>query len=273
MGVIRLYNWLSIDICLGVLVSVWFVNDRLPPSLYYYHYTAFFLTVFCIYNLDHLLDSLTDLGISPQHRRLFFRDNRIQLWFLLGFGVLTDCFFILKLPLDTFLAGVLLGLVVIVYLLLVHIKTTLNPWLKEILIAFVYSMSIHFIVNPFRIGCANGWLSALCYFGLALQNIILIHVSETQEDKRTKSNNLINSQGYKLVYWVFNVCSFVSIVGILIFSSQGDGNQIQAGGFLLMTAWNVGLLILAKKVNELGVLRPLAEMVFIWPSVFMLLER
>lgn len=78
-----LFSWLSLDVVIGAMASLYFFQELLHVSLDWHAYVLLGLAVWTIYNLDHLLD-VRKIANTSSPRRAFHRRYQV----LLGVGIL-----------------------------------------------------------------------------------------------------------------------------------------------------------------------------------------
>ncbi len=78
-----LFSWLSLDVVIGAMASLYFFQELLHVSLDWHAYILLGLAVWTIYNLDHLLDA-RKIANTSSPRRAFHRRYQV----VLGVGIL-----------------------------------------------------------------------------------------------------------------------------------------------------------------------------------------
>lgn len=81
--VFHVFSWLSLDVVIGAMVSLYFFQELLHVSLDWPAFVLLGLAVWTIYNLDHLLDARKITNTSSP-RRAFHRKHQV----ILGVGIL-----------------------------------------------------------------------------------------------------------------------------------------------------------------------------------------
>lgn len=74
-----LISWLSLDVVIGAMASLYFFQELLHVSLDWSAFVLLGLAVWTIYNLDHLLDARR-IANSSSPRRAFHRRYQVVLW-------------------------------------------------------------------------------------------------------------------------------------------------------------------------------------------------
>ena len=78
-----LFSWLSLDVVIGAMASLYFFQELLHVSLDWPAFVLLGLAVWTIYNLDHLLDA-RKIADTSSPRRAFHRRHQV----VLGVGIL-----------------------------------------------------------------------------------------------------------------------------------------------------------------------------------------
>lgn len=183
--ILRWISWLSIDVVLGAVAGMLFFSKLFHVNLPWQPYLLLGMAVWCIYNLDHLLDSY-QAGEKLSGRRRFHHKARIPV--LVSIGVLGMLGLVggfwwfgwgLELQLTLLLGGMIGG---IRFLVLKFGK----GWMKELSIALFYVIGISWL--PFlRSNPLDGstWLGIffILYVLLAILNLLILSLLDQEEDR------------------------------------------------------------------------------------------
>ncbi|TFV93481.1 hypothetical protein E4S40_14625 [Algoriphagus kandeliae] len=183
--IIRWISWLSIDVVLGAVAGMLFFSKLFHVALPWQPYVLLGMAVWCIYNLDHLLDA-QKVGEKLSGRRQFHHQARVPVLIVIGILGLLGLvggfwWFGWGLELQwTFLLGGLIG--GIRFLVLKFGK----GWMKEFSIALFYVIGISWL--PFLRSNSLDWsawhgLFFLLYLLLANLNLLILSFLDQEEDQ------------------------------------------------------------------------------------------
>jgi hypothetical protein len=191
----RWFTWLSGDVVVGAIAGMLFFSKLLRTDISWEIYGLLGVAVWCIYTLDHLLDSRTIPFDSPMDRHLVHRIYSKSLWWMLGgiagIGIIWAVV-LLGFGLE-FQVGVGLILVVLggIYWIRKQVKSLI--WIKELFTAVFYVVGIswyswlQFSSVDFR------WelvAITLIYVLLAFLNLLMLSSLDLSKDKRAGFHSL-----------------------------------------------------------------------------------
>ncbi len=178
------YNFLSFDIAGGGLVGMAFMAKFKNISLSFPIYFGLFISIWLIYNFDHILDIKAKV-FSKSSRRYFFQKHSHSLKYVLGFGFLLGFLNLFFLPYIILKYGLILTLGVGFYFFMLSKLSIIFFFQKEFTGALLYTIGIFL---PIQVSGKN-FLDlqsihvVLLYFILAFQNIMLFAYFESEQDR------------------------------------------------------------------------------------------
>ena len=217
-------RYLSLDVVFGALSGGIFAMKLFNVRMITAWWFILALSVWLIYNADHLLDTLQIKEKVSFGRRLFYKKNYKKLLVTTLLLSIVTIYLSLKfLPLSVILAGIILGLSVVVYLVLIQFfGTKKSLWLqKELIVAAIYSTGIFLV--PFLSAYPNinirQILIFFSYFLIVWADILLIALFEYAMDLKNGFSSLPIILGYNrtiflmqiLLFTAFLVLSFTNI--------------------------------------------------------------
>jgi 4-hydroxybenzoate polyprenyltransferase len=141
MGIVKYYriaNLLSIDVAFGAICCSLFFSRLLSVKPDILTMLTLGVTVWSVYTFDHLKDSISTSHVRAWGRRAFHHRHRRVLSIALILSVTFACIALFFLPRPVILRGVLIIIPVVIYL----IFQDRLPWLKEALVAVLYTGGI-----------------------------------------------------------------------------------------------------------------------------------
>ena len=181
-----LLSWLSLDVVLGAMASMYFFQELVHVQLEGYVFLLLGLAVWTIYSLDHLLDTQkSTLCSSP--RRVFYSQNKRSLSLAIlvaGIGGLVGAFY-------GFGWGTELQLTLILLLAMGGCRWAIQkfgpPALKEVSIALFYVIGSLWIPMLRAEGVDLSWQAFVfgaVFFSLALLNLWMLSFLDREEDRQ-----------------------------------------------------------------------------------------
>ncbi len=219
----EIFNHLSLDIALGSVISSLFLSFFLKVQPNENSLILLALTVWCIYTLDHLLDSLKGplhtLSQRHQfHKQHFNQLGRILIVVLLLIGILL--FFI---PKTTLLAGTVLSSFLLAYLLSVHLLKHKFIIHKEFVIALIYTAGI--CIGPISQMkeplIQNQYLVISTFFTIVLFNLLLFSLMDKKNDKSANFPSIVTSLGDKTTHLILKTLGFLEVVLLIVILQKG----------------------------------------------------
>jgi len=140
----KVFRVLSLDVVIGVAASALFANHLMQLHLNVYWIIILVLATWSFYTFDHLVDGFKTKDKALIFRHLFHYKYRIPLSILAiisAFAAMILAYFYLEKVVIT--AGLLLGLIGLIYFLILSFTSKKNIFFqKELIIAFVYVVGI-----------------------------------------------------------------------------------------------------------------------------------
>ncbi len=186
----RYFTWLSGDVVVGAMAGMLFFERLLRTHLDWQVYGILAVSVWCVYTLDHLLDSRLIRDSSIEDRHSFHAKNSRILWILLFVGVLAGivwAYVSLKLSRD-FLTGAGLACIILLLILGVRRLASYWIWLKESGTAVFYVIGISFLPMLRTDSSLLSWkefILLLIYVLLAYLNLLMLSWLDRAKDKQS----------------------------------------------------------------------------------------
>jgi hypothetical protein len=267
-------NLLSLDVVLGAVAGMLFFSDLLNTSTPFEVYTLLGIAVWCIYSIDHLLDSRkikVDKEVSARHsfHQKYFKSILLAVALFVFFGVLLLVFSestkSLRMP-----GGTLAGVVVIWFFIL-HKTSLQSSWLKEVSTAFVYVAGIS--LAPIVLSGKENldhffWVFVTVYFFLALLNLLILSYLDEGEDKELGFGSVLtvlSRENLKFLIILIGLFLVVSGLGLLFFFPSYY--SIYASVFMLIAAFH--LLEFFRKGQKKETTRIKLEASFLLPFILL----
>ncbi len=263
----------SIDVVIGTLAmgmfAVKWCNVSLPVAWWF----ILGLSVWIIYTSDHLIDSLKKKQKATiyRHRLHHLLKNylRILTFVLMAITILLS---ILYLDKKTILAGIGLGVLVIIYLLSITVANRKNSYFfKELFIAFIYVTGIWLM--PIVHCHTNTTFSTigmlLLFILLAISEGVIISLYERSLDISDSFQSFSTHFGRMKTKKFVLVLLIVALTGsltLLVFFPE----KIHAMGFLISAVMSVILLLLLyfpTFFTKRNAYRLVGELVFWLPGI------
>jgi len=188
---------------LGILASGIMASRlyNVQPGLSWY--IILFLTAWCIYLTDHLMDGFRLKGAATNKRHLFFYKNRRIILILLLFLIACDAFLTWTfLPFRFICIGSVLGLLVILYLWAIKFAGTLSYLVfpKEILVGILYTAGIWGF--PFLLigekQLFPDLIPLFIFFLIVVTNLFLYSWFEQDQDRADLQKSLLVYAGQRI---------------------------------------------------------------------------
>lgn len=268
---IRLFNTLSFDTAFGAVSFVFIISYSQQVEINYFVYSALFISVLSIYNLDHLLDAIKLKDLPKSYRHTYYQNNRkaLIIWQLLLFFIgLVILFYI---PAKVFWAGVGLLLSIGIYFWVIFSFTETNWIFREVIVAIGYTVAVVFvpIINSgFSLNLNFFWIFSIIFL-IALSNLWVFSIYDIEIDHNQKHHSIAKT--LKVPY-LRKLVRVVLLMAILV--TLGYTYYYQAwvlGGTLFFTEF-MYLLLLEKTVyfNKNEYYRLVGESVLVFPGMVLL---
>lgn len=198
--------WLNV-VCLDApLVATtwqWFFAQNFRVSLPVISRVALFLTAWLIYLIDRLVDSISLPGDSARTLREAFclRHKNVWVGLILTIAMLDTVFVFWRLDHDVFVAGIILGVIAIIYLTInfAFSKLWATIPLKEIVVGFLFAAGTFLALVPefslatSRITKSIITFSVFIFASLCSLNCISIAVWERDLDRMQGKHSVATS--------------------------------------------------------------------------------
>jgi len=169
---------LSLDIVIGALILLRFFCAQLSVEVEWEVYALLAGTIWLIYTTDHLRDA-EKASHSSRERYLFHQKHRKILIGIALIVLIVMIPLVLFVPIIITLAGGILALLSILYLLIQHKLSTIFS--KEIYVALVYTIGV--LMVPFLLSQQFRFDLFVSLFLLALVNLLIYSWYERADDQ------------------------------------------------------------------------------------------
>ncbi|WP_258099510.1 UbiA family prenyltransferase [Marinoscillum pacificum] len=261
----KYFRWLSLDIVLGAIFFLAFLERYYQVNLSIHVYFALGSAVWLIYTTDHLMDGASLANPSSDRHRFH---KRYFKWLISAGGLvlilaLVNVYF---LEIDIVRNGAIVSACSVSYLLLVYFFRKL--WVKEILVALVYSIGIY--LAPISMVDSFSYLDVILIFqlsGVAFLNLLIFSFYDRHSDNKDGFNSLVLRLGDYRSRLSIVTCAMVIVLSCLV---TGLGSPIQVL-YLLMTAILLLVFLMPKLFNTSALYRTIGDGIFYLPGIFVLL--
>lgn len=269
------FNILSLDVVIGAMAGLLFFADLLGVTVFWEVYLLLGMAVWCIYSIDHLMDSRTIKNSKvafPRHvfHKRYFKTilTVVLLFAVVGFVLML---FMEKL-LFLFKPGFLLSTLIVVWFAVLYKSGQKAAWLKEISTALVYVSGIALAPVLLKgIGelTFHFWLFASIYFAIALLNLFILSHTDAKVDHSEGSGSILSviSKNVleKFIFWI-GLLLFILLVGMLIYLPSYF--KMHTGILLLIVGLH--LLYFFSKNQKKEALRQKLEASFMIPLILLI---
>ncbi|MEQ8469972.1 MAG: hypothetical protein RIC35_02235 [Marinoscillum sp.] len=262
----KYYRWLSLDIVLGAIFFLAYLEKFFQVSLAWNVYFALGSAIWLIYTTDHLIDAKSvDRPTSGRH--LFHQRFFSLLIFAGGLIFMAALINIYFLDVRIIKNGALLSALCIGYLLAVYFFKKL--WIKEVLVAGVYALGIFLAPATLTRIELSAIPLIIQLFSVALLNLLVFSYYDVDSDKEDGFNSLVIRLGKVKSSQLIKGIVIVIIVSVICFS-WSEINQIQ-GLYFVMTCTLLLVHCAPKffKVNDRY--RTVGDGIFYLPGLLLLL--
>lgn len=258
-------NILSLDVVAGAVISAAFFARLFDVSLPVSVLASLGLTVWIIYTVDHLRDAMTIPRIASTDRHRFHQKYFRRMFAMLAIACVIDAITVLFLPGPTLWAGLMLGGIVLMYLILQRYL----KFLKEFFVACLYTAGIVLpavvmtdaAIPPVHI------LIIGKFFITAWMNLLLFSLFDYQEDKRHLQHSFVTWFGPASTRIGIVVLGLVNIVsGLWLWTFDVR----IAAVFIAMNLLLLSILLLGKRMVVNDYYRMLGDAVFFIPVLYLL---
>lgn len=214
----RYVNILSIDTAVGAVVSAMFFAKLIAANVWIYGKVALGLTVWIIYTADHLLDARKVKGEASSERHRFHQKHFRLLLSVMVVAVIIDLIMVSFMRKSLLQYGIALSVVVALYLII----SRYLKMLKEIFIAFIYTLGVMLPGLADREHLMDQWDLLLMFnFGLiAVANLLIFSWFDVQKDQTDGHPSFVTFYGRRktktVVYGLFAALVAISIYLIAV---------------------------------------------------------
>lgn len=264
----RLYqhiNILSLDVVAGAVISALFFAALLGVSPGPMSMVALAVTVWIIYTADHLQDAMAIPTVASTDRHRFHQRHFRVILGAVIVAAAADLTLLWFLSVATLRAGVILGAIVLVYLVLQrHLK-----FLKEFFVASLYTAGI---LLP-SLALMENSLSPIHYLVItkfvitAMMNLLLFSLFDHQQDRVHQQHSFVTWFGPRSTRM-----GILCLGGLNILSGMWlwEIDTRAAAVFILMNLTLLSLLFLGRRVGTDNYYRILGDAVFFLPAIYLL---
>ena len=135
----------SLDVAAGSVMMGIYASVILKTHSPFSWYVILFLAVWVFYTADHLLDAIKSKGESTIRRHkahYIYRNKLLPIWIMVA--LFTGLMALYTLEIKIIYAGLILGIFILIYFILLYFNRKRFPWLlqKELIIGVVYVAGI-----------------------------------------------------------------------------------------------------------------------------------
>ena len=207
-------RWLSLDIVLGAIFFLAYLEKYYQTDLSGNVYMALASAIWLIYTTDHLLDARS-LGVPTSDRHAFHKKYYKQLIFVAGAILCLGFVNIYFLEIEIIRNGAILSAISVAYLLLVYFIRKL--WVKEVVVAMVYAVGI--FLGPWTmIDHLSLWdhLLLIQLIGIALLNLLIFSYYDRMTDLQDGFNSIVLRLGTRVSQFVIITLGLLLILSCLM---------------------------------------------------------
>jgi 4-hydroxybenzoate polyprenyltransferase len=216
----KYFRWLSLDIVLGAIFFLCYLEDYYRLSLSYHVYFALASAIWLIYTVDHLIDAHSS-SVQVCDRHGFHKKHFSRLILVGGLVLSLALVNLYFLEIELLKVGALLAAFCVLYLLLVYFHKRF--WVKELLVAVVYSLGI--FLAPFVQATVGNYdfILAIQLAFIAFANLLIFSKFDLKKDHESGFNSLAIRLGKYRTDWLIQVVIIGDIVGSGISFISGWG--------------------------------------------------
>ena len=269
----RIFNALSLDVAVGACMSAAFVAAWLGVSLTVPTLFALGICVWIIYTLDHLIDAKTIRHRPHTFRHWFHQQHFNKISVAVAIAGFTELVLLRYLPYPTLIWGFCLLLVVALYFLMLWWLRFKKNYVKELLIAGVYTAGVFLpavSISKSPLGGGLGLLFLLLLL-IALSNLLIFSVLERRSDIMDEQKSLATMLGEvraKQILWLLLIGGMsIALGGMLLTSAR----EALAHGVLLLINIVLGLILIFPSWRKRDNYRFIGDGVFYILLIFILL--
>ncbi len=258
-------RWLSLDIVLGAIFFLAYLEKYYQTSLSWNVYLALASAIWLIYTTDHLLDARS-LSVPTSERHLFHKKNFKGLVFISGLILCLGLVNMYFLEIEVIRNGAILSAISVAYLVLVYFIRRL--WVKELVVALVYAMGV--FLGPWSMIEDFSYLDIILLIqliGIALLNLFIFSFYDRVADLKDGFNSLVlrlgaNASQFAII--TLGICLMIACVAI------GIHQEIQQL-YLVMISILMIVHLLPNTFSKSAFYRTVGDGIFYLPGLFLLL--
>jgi hypothetical protein len=275
---IDLYKYisiLSIDVATGATICAGFFARYFEVFISLKLYTALWLTVWLIYNVDHLLDGGKLKGNAISIRYKWHYENAHNLWPFCILAAIYLLSLVYALPYPIFIAGLQLGIMVIIYFFIAQTNFIRKFIPKEAFVAALYTGGVFLPIYAQLDYYQTDLLAFMfLFFLLAYSNLCTISLIEHSMDESQNMSSISTQFGQKTTSYIIQtlfVLFFVCLMGSAIFFNDRKYYDfvevlLLMAGLMYLVYWKRKYLIPEEMYRMIG------DTVFLLPAFFMMMR-
>lgn len=264
----RLYqhiNILSLDVVAGAIICALFFARIFAVQICPLVLAALAVTVWIIYTLDHLRDARSIPAPASTDRHRFHQEHSKSISVVVAVMVAVDITLLFFLPGPVFWAGLALGGVVMLYLILQRYL----KFLKEIFVAFLYTAGVVLPSLPYIAGSILPvHLLILGKFMVtALMNLLLFSLFDLHVDRSQQQHSFVTWFGARSTSYGILLLGLLNVSGGI---ALWRFDMRLAWIFVAMNLLLLTILVLRRKLVRDNYYRILGDAVFFIPAFYLL---
>ncbi|MBB6459733.1 UbiA prenyltransferase family protein [Flammeovirga kamogawensis] len=279
MGWIKyLYNHiqaLSLDVAIGAIFCCMFlakINNTIIPTNVYF---ALGIAVWVIYTLDHLLDAHSIQHTAHTFRHAFHQRYKKTLSslcaLLILIGLVLTFFYVPKI---IFYHGVILGVLVGIYLLIINLQSLPFSTFKEFTVALIYSCGVALpVFSLSETLTPQYYLFTFTFFILAAINLLEFALFDYESDTKDNLLSAARKLGYKYIKWRINtlIILFFGMISLCYYLFWNTPLLLAINVLLLMGICLIIIYLKADFFSKDDYFRIFGDFVFLFPLLYLCL--
>ncbi len=225
MKLIRFFNTLNFDTALGAVSFVFSIAYFLQIEMDLTIYTALFISVLSIYNIDHLIDALKLKDTPKSYRHTFYQKHFKLLMYWQAILAVVGFIVLFYLPVLVLWAGLGLLIIITLYFWVIFNFTHINLFFREVIVAIGYTFAVAFV--PFLSGEVHIkigfiWMLVIVFL-IALTNLWIFSMYDSEIDHSQNHHSIARSiKQINLQIMVRGVITltFIAVVTFALFYEQ-----------------------------------------------------
>ena len=265
MRLYRYVNILSLDVVAGAVICSLFFARIFGARVSPYAVAALALTVWVIYTIDHLRDARAIRTVASTDRHRFHQQHFKAMLTTLLLVTAVVIGLIPLMPREVLVAGVSLGSVVALYLVLQRYLR----FLKEFFVALLYTAGIllpSLAAMSWNLDPVHGVLIGK-FFITALMNLLLFSLFDYQEDRHQQQHSFVTWFGPTPTQ---RGILFLGLLNILLGFALWSLDSGVALIFITMNLMLLAILFYRKRLVSHSYYRILGDAVFFLPVLYLL---